>query len=634
MFDRPAHRLGLPRSFSGPSLPWILVLLWIHTAIHEAGHAITALAFGFRLRALCIGPLTWRRGHQAWRFHFDWRGLINGGGYYGAVPRSHEGVWRKEILAIAAGPAASLAAGFAFLGGFYLLPGTPVAPYAPMFALASVLGFYLFALNLIPSGYTDGKMLLHLILRTRRGEQLIAGILAGQEHVDAEDRRAECDFETALARRREALQLLLDAGESNSLPLAASYAELGLAELPLDSSRNQADAHLRQALKELATTSGHLGIEAACWVGLHRLAVLRQRSEEAAHACESGVQALEKMRSDAAFAADRFAVDCQLAELQVCHQAFEPALSAIEKAFEHAPRGSRHKLAKGTLLRLRADCEFQLGRPELALHAVEEAASIFRSDDSADAPRQLALLGIAVWNAGRVEKAAEWLAESVRLFQLRGAVAAAMTFRLALADVLCRDGRIPDAACVLPEPDKVSPEFRAGFLEQRGAIRLKGGYIEEAVADYRERMRLVAADPQASDLDVALAKNELAEAHFEAGNLTLAASLAHEAREALDMLGHPDAASACVTLALVGVRREERSATAWLREAMRIFSQAPLVLPASKARFFESSARKLEAAGLSEDAAQWRASADTCWRMLNLPSRAHAAEEIRQPIPA
>jgi tetratricopeptide (TPR) repeat protein len=635
-FAGPAYRMGLP--FVRPRFTVLLLigLLWIHTAFHESGHALAAWAVGFRLRSLCVGPMMFRRGNAGWGLRFEWKGLIKGGGYVGSAPRSHEGVRVKEILVVAAGPIASAIAGFGFLLAFYLLPGTRLAPLAYTVALASALGFYEFVLNLIPAGYTDGQMLLHLILRTHRGDQLIAGMLASQEQGAADERCAAGDFENAVALRREALRRLKDSGEPDTIQLAGSHAMLGLAELPNEAYVNDAESNFRQGLIVLARTPGNASVEAACWVGLHRLAMIRQRPEEADHDYRSAMRAIEKMWQAAL--ADDFTVYGHMAELHATAAAFEPALDAIERAMDAQPRRS-DRLTKGVLLRLRAQCELQLGHTVAGLGAAEEAAAIFRSDDSSGsgsrAPLELGLLGLSLWQAGHDEQAVSLLKESILLLRLRGAANAALRFRLQLAGVLREAGRVREAGCVLPEPGEVGIDFRKTFLKQRGQIRRRSGHMQEALADFRELMRLTAADAQASDVDIALAKSSLAEAHLDAGNIEIAASLAYEAREMLAGIHHPETAAVSVTLALISWRKEERSAPAWLREAMRIYAQAPLLLPAVKARFFESTARKLEEARRTAEAVEWRTAADTCWRTLGRTAEVVAAtEEIRQQIPA
>ena len=629
IFEKYAQVMGLPdldflKSNLGNALTFFALLpfgLFLHLLLHESGHALAAWSVGFRVKALNVGPLTVCRDNHGYHFSWEWQRLLSGG-YVGAVPASEEGVWAKQIFVVAAGPLTSLAVALAATWAFFQLSGTSLAPFWLSFALISLLGYYTAAVNLLPAGYTDGTMLFHLILCTARGKELVARILSGQAHEDANERRTAGDHESTLTLRRAALNRLVEGGGHHPLELAIAHSELGLAEL-VAGSRRVAEASFRSSLEVLANNGGNPAVEADCWIGLHRVYCLQQRPAGAAEAYQAAWQALVHLREKPPAGIDRLSVQAGLAELHSSAGAFEPALAVIGNVLPSLSGSPKHRRLRGLLLRFRARCELQLGHPERGLATVEEAATLCRTvgrSARAEAPQEIGLLAEVLWNGGQTEPAIALLTECIGLFEQRGEPNPAARFRLLLAEVLWRDGRISDAEKALPEPANLGDKLRSLFLQERAPIHQKAGRLEESLADYREVLRLEEAGPDSVEIPIAIAQSNLAEVLLDAGNLDEAESLVHEAWRELSAVNHPDAAGASVTLALISWRKK-RTTYAWLDQALHRIDEAPLVLHANKARFLESAAVRLEKDGLLEEADRFRLAAEPHWQSLGLSSK-------------
>lgn len=626
IFQKYAGQMGLPAPSLGEGglagvFLLLICLLGLPVVIHEFGHAAAAWAAGFRIQAIRLGALTLRKRDGAYQIRLEWKHLLSGGGYVCSVPASPDGIRLKKILVVAAGPLASLASGVAFTGAFFELPGTHLAEFWYLFAICSVMGFYGFLVNLIPSGYTDGNMLWHLILRTRRGDELIACILSGRFHNDASDRRAAGDYEKELTLRREALRQLVEGGESNAVRLAHAHSQLGLAELAAG-SRRAAESHFRAGLDLLAKSAGSRGVEADCRVGLHRVYHLQQRPAEAAEAYAAVRTILQKFREEPPDGVDRVTVLAGLAELQVVAGDYEPALANIEQALARLSGGRKHRHLRVLLLRFRVACQLELGHPALGLSAADEAAQNCHSGGrngvtTLDMPVELALLGNTLWSGGQTTRAVTILTESVRTFEDRGEPNPAVRFRLVLADALRNEGRVTEAERALPIPAVLDESSRKQFLNTRGAIHQRAGRVVEALADYSELLHLTEEDPNADEFEIAIKQSSLAEAQLDAGNLEPAESLAHTAYRVLNAANHPEAAGTCITLGLIAWQKE-RSTSDWISLGLRILEEAPLLLRANKGRFFEEIARRLENAGLPEQASESRAAAARHWQCLGV----------------
>lgn len=144
-----------------------VIAIWTQTILHEAGHALAALARGYRPFAFGVGPLRLERGTGGWRLHVA-RNVRGIGGFASLLPPPNAARPRlDDAVYLAGGPLANLVgAGLALALMPTLAPGSTAWLAAGMFA---AFGLLLGAINLVPftsAGWrSDGRGLLDLLRR-------------------------------------------------------------------------------------------------------------------------------------------------------------------------------------------------------------------------------------------------------------------------------------------------------------------------------------------------------------------------------------------------------------------------------------------------------------------------------------
>lgn len=628
---RYAHSLGLPSTQTRAGF-WVLLTAGelLVVTVHEFGHALAAWAVHFRFKVINIGPLTvWKDavGHRHSRF--DWKRLFCGGGYMGAVPTSDQGLRFNQILVIFAGPFISLNAGLMLFLLFLNLPGTAAEQYWVPVGMLAVLFAVDFIRNLVPIGYTDGTLLLHLTLWTAKGREFSATWFASKDKEEADKLEAHVDFESEVELRKKVLDLALAHGDRESVELAGKYQSLGFAQLRARHSQ-EAEQNLTKSLEILKTCGGNPLAEGNSWMGLHRAYYAQQRPVELKRAYIAAVAAFDKCKSTLPIEAV-LDVRKAIAQMHLDAHAYEAALEEIDQALANFPAGRKRLLLKATLLRQRAECEFSLGSPKAGLAAASAAAETLRSVDIVESDRDqaasdLGAVGVTLWMAGLNDRAVDILWEAIRNIEERGVANRAARLRVTVAEVLRKAGRLDEAAAALPDAEGLLPDVHESMLAQRAQIHLHARRLDEAMADLEEALRLKKADTHATRMEVATAEASLAEALLDAGRTAEAELSARRACEVLCTAQHPNGAGPLITLAILARQQQQESASAYIDEALRVIADASLLKTAFKARFLESAADRLERFGWMHKAKEFRNAAATRWQMLG-----RAVDSVEQP---
>jgi Zn-dependent protease len=285
-----AHRAGMPAWRGGWRFWfWYSVFALVNTTLHESGHAIVAWAAGFELRVICIGPFTfWReRARSRFQFRFDLGRLFERDGYMGAVPVSDSYLRPYEIAVTAAGPMANAISCLVCLVVFFYLPGTAWQAWWWVAAFNAVLAGVLAVSSLIPLGYCDGTMLLHLILWTPQGRLLLDIKRLARLGDEAKDCHERADFAKEIELREAMLQLALAHGRDNASMAAVCQQAMGSAWLLADDGP-AAEYRYRKCLEYGAELARNPALAANVWSGLLFAVTRRHR---VAHVCHAGPDA-------------------------------------------------------------------------------------------------------------------------------------------------------------------------------------------------------------------------------------------------------------------------------------------------------------------------------------------------------
>ena len=314
-------------SGGGVDLVWILAGQLVFTLFHEIGHLVAAWAVGFQFHEVNVGPFTLsERPGGSWALRFDYQRILMAGGYLQAVPRSAKDLRMNWILVVIAGLAASL---FMAMTGFLVLislAGTPYAGYWTWAAFVTAICTADCIANLLPLGLSDGALLVHTALGTRRGK----GILAGLEAAMLNDRvdRSEGLMEPAelLETRCQALEHLEKNSEVSALAVAAQRIEFAQASLRNGRAEQAAEA-LEEAGKKLETLAGVPNdIWFRYWADMFETATARRQFTAAAGARERALEYGEKLDGEKMDWETLVPIRLACARFMLNDSAFSPAM--------------------------------------------------------------------------------------------------------------------------------------------------------------------------------------------------------------------------------------------------------------------------------------------------------------------
>ena len=577
----------------------------LQTAIHEFGHASVAWALGSRVKVISIGPFTFGKDRYGSQFHFDWKRLLDSGGYMGAVPTATANLRLTQIAVIAAGPAASLLNGLVLLAVYFWAASLPgQSSYWNLVQFNAALGLYYGIGNLVPLGVSDGSMLFHLLLNTRPGRQLLDGVVMLRIQEDADACHNQADFEKEVELRQSALQQASQTPDGNQTAVAMCHQRVGHANLAAH-NWPAAEAALRRCLSFEAECAALPPLAANAWSGLQKACVDRHNVVEAQRAYNSAVQLIESRKKDR----ERVGLSVthiMLAQVHARANQFELAHEEAHKGLRILPQGPERLLLRSSLHSIQARCELAQGFVDAGLASAQQAAKILRSDQVPPVRRNLAWddlgdLADGLWQNGETETAIEFIREAADRLQSAGAFAVAARWRIRLVRLFRELGRLNEASAGLPADSALPPATLRLLLEERIRLLLAAGRPQDALADAQDLLHQWSVEPGA-DIETAVAKSLLAEACLDAGGLEQAHVLARKAAEVLGPISHPEAARCLITIALA----RWRSAREWtpdrIVEARRLIETDPLLTPTAKTRALAAEAARLARFGRAYDA--------------------------------
>ena len=616
---------GLPASSLGSSIIWVWFCgEFIEITVHELGHTLAAWAVGFRVRTICIGPLTlWNEPGKPRRIQFQWQRLLMvQGGYVGCIPTAEEGVRPNMILVVLCGPLIAIIAGMGLFSLAFASPGTAWESHWDVLAAVALLFLVDSLANLIPAGNLDGAHLLHLILWTERGKAYVASLRTGKLREEANAVRSSGDLEGEVLLLERALRESVDGGERRPEALASHYLALGFGQLRVQ-RWTDAEVNLKQALEHVNSGASDPALNANSWMGLHSVYHVTQRAAEAERAYHASVSAFRRVLERRLPPGVACSVHGVIGRMHVDQDQLDAGLDELDRALENLPSGDAHQVERAVLLRSRAECDFLMGMPDRGLEDIAQAAKILRAEIArdAEAPKalgELGTLGVVVWKSGRWERAAGLVREAAEGFEARSLTARASAQRLLLSLILRKAGLLDEAFAALPAEENVSASKRESWLAARGEIALLAGRFADAIADFERALSLAREISRPDPVHIAATECALAEAFLDAGRDQDAETLAISAGAILRGASNPEECRSLLTLARLRWKRGEDGATLW-RQALDTMRGAPLIEPATRARWLEQVASTLTRAGRPAESEQARTAAAVDWDRLGCP---------------
>ncbi len=149
-----------------------LIALAASVLLHELGHLIPSLCFGFKVSRIVLGPLCFFTANGKWKVRYSPKWFSAS---VSALPPD-ERAWRfRMLLVITGGPIASLCA---FLYAIHGLSGCgPSAPQAEFLADLAQLNLFIFVLGLVPNSphapvRNDARLFLTFLQNGDHAEQI------------------------------------------------------------------------------------------------------------------------------------------------------------------------------------------------------------------------------------------------------------------------------------------------------------------------------------------------------------------------------------------------------------------------------------------------------------------------------
>jgi tetratricopeptide (TPR) repeat protein len=609
---------GLPvNDGGGVGLEWILGAQLVFTLFHELGHLLAAWGVGFRFHEINVGPFTLtERPGGSWAFRFSWNRILASGGYLQAVPVTTKDLRMNWILVVIAGPAASL---FLAMIGFLVLVSLPGTEWAGQWEWAAFVAAICAAdcvANLLPLGLTDGALLVHTLVGSRRGKAILAGLEAAMLNDRADREGGLMDPAELLETRRKALEQLQKSEEVPGVAIAAQRMEFAQASMRNGRVRAAADA-LREAGK---TLEGIADVPPLLWFrywsDLFETATAMGQHSMAARAREKGLEYADQLAAEGLDWETMVPVQVTRARLLISDGEYETALQSIGALRAECPARRSMTASAAELLTVESECALRLGRREEAAGLAEAAIAVAEGLPDGQRAAGMELLAHA---AVRFSRDGEWefaqplFAAGVAGLEAAGAAAVSTAYRTAWAEALYENGKLRESKDVL------TPVVSAGlaFAMDIETLRAQLLLAEDRPADAVAALDPVLADPgeEAEEevrMEYARGLALRSWARYRSGST---AEGMEDARLACDRLmpsEHPDAAPALLTLAMSVAGENDGLAEAYLQESSRLICDTTLLSPLTKASRLRDLARSMLQANrkdwgkrMMEDAARY-----------------------------
>jgi tetratricopeptide (TPR) repeat protein len=525
---------------------------------------------------------------------------------------------RWDLLAItASGPVLSLLIGLALFLAMLRSPGTAAAADAHFMGILALLFALDFSMQILPFGYSDGRILVDLLSYNRRGRNMVLQMTAASAVPQNQPAAGLSQLASHLAMDvlaagagdpihplRENLNLLLRRGVVGGVDLAHAYQALGIAEL-MAGRHAAAREHLERSLEYLNSFPSPAR-HAVPWTWLEKLYRYQQRGVESHYAYGRAVQYLENVKSSAGKVAEIFEAQVALANLHMGQGELGSCIEELEQAEPHLPREKSRLLSAGRFHQAAAVAGFRLRWNERAQASAIAAARAYTHRSLDPSLRGLGLLhlgdlALELWHAGQSILAAELTAQAYTGLSKSDA---ASWLRLQHAEILAKTGKREQALAVLEAlEDESDPEQEMRIAAILGWASLLSGRYLDAIQYFDTASATL--DPR----EKALYEAAQARALLQAGRFTQAVGAAREACNTLMREEHGEAGIALLLIAADEFRNDALlTSHPFFEEGCRIVRAARFMPSADKwiglhemLTRYETLGRKIETAAIREE---------------------------------
>jgi tetratricopeptide (TPR) repeat protein len=467
-----------------------------------------------------------------------------------------------------------------FLGLLRLI-GTPESVHWEWAAYLTALGAADFAVNLIPLAGTDGALLLHTALRTRRGR----GYLAGLEAAALNDQAQQSGSQMAPARLEETRQQALEQLEKK--PDVTPYEKaVQRMDVAAAAQRNRHPDIAAEALAEAERIlAGLTGVPDRIWFRywFHRYenSTARRQYTSAAEAREQALELARATERENLDWDERVPIRIACARLWISEGEVDAAVRTIQETRESCPDRKNVTPHAAELLAVEAECRLRTGQTEEAEQlwaAAGDVAGALPLARRAAGFELLAQSAIRIGRTGSCTFAATVFDRSIEALRAVGAVEVASEYGAAWAEVLYENGSLDAAQHALSQVPAVGNRLSLEVESLRARLLLAEDRPEDAVAVLTPVLRNEeSAEGREERLGRARGRALRSWALYRSGDNLDAVE---EARRACDVLmpeEHPDAAPALLTLAMAVAVEQQELADAYASEGGRLIQDSSLL---------------------------------------------------------
>jgi hypothetical protein len=477
------------------------------------------------------------------------------------------------------------------------LRGTEGAAYWEWAAFVAAICAADCVANLLPLGLTDGALLVHTALGTKRGKAILAGLEAAMLNDRADREGGLMDPAELLETRRKALEQLQKSEDVPGLAIAAQRLEFAQASMRNGRVRAAAEA-LQEAGKTLEGTADVPSLVwYRYWSELFESSTAMGQHTMAARAREQALEYAAKLEEEGLDWETMVPVQVTRARLLMSDGECETAMASIGALRAECPARRSMTSHAAELLAVESECAMLLGRREEAAGLAEAAIAVARELPEGQRAAGMELLAHA---AVRFSRSGEWefaqplFAAGVAGLETTAPASIATAYRTAWAEALYENGKLHEAKEVLTPVVSTGLAFARDVETLRAQLLLAEDRPADAVAVLDPVLPEPAEDAEEEQwMEHARGVALRSWARFRSGQAEEGMEDARRACDRLMPTEHPDAAPALLTLAMSVAGENSDLAEAYLHESSRLICDTKLLSPLTKASRLRDLARSM-----------------------------------------